>query len=64
MYLISAPIFMLFTMGAGFSQSFASFLVCRLFAGLTGSPALAVGKFWGIFVLSLMGAGVVHGVGE
>ena len=44
MYLISAPIFMLFTMGAGFSQTFGSFLVCRLFAGLTGSPALAVGK--------------------
>ncbi|KAJ4299180.1 hypothetical protein N0V90_004424 [Kalmusia sp. IMI 367209] len=42
-YLISAPIFMLFTLGAGFSKSFGSLLVCRLFAGLTGSPALAVG---------------------
>jgi len=44
-YLASSPIFMLFTLGAGFSKSsFASFLVCRLFAGLTGSPALAVGE--------------------
>ncbi|KAF2020118.1 MFS general substrate transporter [Aaosphaeria arxii CBS 175.79] len=42
-YLISSPICMLFTLGAGFSKSFASFIVCRFFAGLTGSPALAVG---------------------
>lgn len=42
-YLLSSPIFMLFTLGAGFSKSFASLVVCRFFAGLTGSPALAVG---------------------
>ncbi|KAJ4372912.1 hypothetical protein N0V83_003203 [Neocucurbitaria cava] len=42
-YLISSPIFMLFTLGAGFSTSFASVCVCRFFAGLAGSPALAVG---------------------
>lgn len=42
-YLISSPIFMLFTIGAGFSKSFASFCVCRFFAGFSGSPALAVG---------------------
>lgn len=42
-YLVSSPIFMLFTLGAGFSKSFASLIVCRFFAGLTGSPALAVG---------------------
>ena len=42
-YLVSSPIFMLFTLGAGFSQSFASFCVCRFFAGFAGSPALAVG---------------------
>lgn len=42
-YLISSPIFILFTLGAGFSESFASLIVCRFFAGLTGSPALAVG---------------------
>lgn len=34
---------MLFTLGVGFSNSFASLVVCRFFAGLTGSPALAVG---------------------
>ncbi|KAF2260915.1 MFS general substrate transporter [Lojkania enalia] len=42
-YIIFGPIFMLFTLGAGFSQSFGSLIVCRFFAGLTGSPALAVG---------------------
>ena len=42
-YLLSSPIFMLFTLGAGFSKSFASLIVCRFFSGLTGSPALAVG---------------------
>jgi len=42
-YLVSAPIFILFTLGAGFSNHLASLLVCRFFAGLTGSPALAVG---------------------
>lgn len=42
-YLVSSPIFMLFTLGAGFSKSFAAFCVCRFFAGFAGSPALAVG---------------------
>jgi MFS family permease len=39
-YLVSSPIFMLFTLGAGFSKSF---YICRFFAGFAGSPALAVG---------------------
>ncbi|OAL02054.1 MFS general substrate transporter [Phaeosphaeriaceae sp. SRC1lsM3a] len=42
-YLVSSPIFMLFTLGAGFSKSFPSLVVCRFFAGFAGSPALAVG---------------------
>ena len=42
-YLVSSPIFMLFTLGAGFSKIFASVCVCRSFAGFFGSPALAVG---------------------
>lgn len=42
-YVLSSPIFILFTLGAGFSKTFASLIVCRFFAGLTGSPALAVG---------------------
>lgn len=39
-YLLSSPIFMLFTLGAGFSKSFAALLVCRFFAGFFGSAAL------------------------
>ncbi|KAF9698028.1 hypothetical protein EKO04_004127 [Ascochyta lentis] len=42
-YILSSPVFMLFTLGAGFSKSFASLVICRFFAGLSGSPALAVG---------------------
>lgn len=42
-YRVSLPVFMLFILGAGFSQSFGSFLVCRFLAGLTGSPVLAIG---------------------
>lgn len=34
---------MLFTLGAGFSKSYASLIICRFFAGLAGSPGLAVG---------------------
>ncbi|KAF1983308.1 putative bicyclomycin resistance protein [Aulographum hederae CBS 113979] len=42
-YIVSLPVSMLFTLGAGFSQSFGSLLVCRLLAGATGGPCLAVG---------------------
>jgi multidrug resistance protein len=42
-YLTTPPLFMLFTLGAGFSNSLASLIVCRFFAGFFGSPALAVG---------------------
>lgn len=42
-YLFFFPIFMLFTLGAGFSKSYASLIICRFFAGLAGSPGLAVG---------------------
>jgi MFS family permease len=42
-YLLFFPISMLFTLGAGFSNTYASLIVCRFFAGLSGSPALAVG---------------------
>ncbi|KAF2737472.1 MFS general substrate transporter [Polyplosphaeria fusca] len=42
-YLTSIPLFMLFILGAGFSQSFASLVICRFFAGLLGAPTLAVG---------------------
>lgn len=40
---ISIPIAMLFTLGAGFSHTFAALLACRFFSGFFGSPVLAVG---------------------
>lgn len=42
-YKITAPIFMLFLVGSGFSKSTGSLLVCRLLAGMVGGPVLAVG---------------------
>ncbi|KAK5328399.1 hypothetical protein LTR93_002184 [Exophiala xenobiotica] len=42
-YLVFFPPSLLFTLGAGFSQSFGSLVVCRLFAGILGSGCLAVG---------------------
>jgi MFS family permease len=42
-YRSSLPISMLFTLGAGFTHSFAGLIICRLFAGLFGSAVLAVG---------------------
>jgi len=42
-YKVTPPIFMLFTVGAGFSKSLGSLLVCRLLAGVAGAPVLAVG---------------------
>ena len=42
-YLTSLPLSALFTLGAGFSQTFASIAICRFFAAFFGSPTLAVG---------------------
>ena len=42
-YRVSLPLCALFTLGAGFSKTFYSLLICRFFAGTTGSPVLAVG---------------------
>ena len=42
-YRVSLPISMLFTLGAGFSKTFAGILICRFLAGTAGSPVLAVG---------------------
>ena len=42
-YKVSALAYMLFILGAGFSDSLASLLVCRFFAGTIGGPVLAVG---------------------
>ncbi len=42
-YLVSLPLGALFTLGAGFSKSFAALAITRFFAGFFGSPVLAVG---------------------
>lgn len=42
-YKISAPISMLFILGAGFSKSYGSLVACRLLAGMMSGPVLAVG---------------------
>ncbi|OQU94371.1 hypothetical protein CLAIMM_00732 [Cladophialophora immunda] len=42
-YRLSLPIAALFLVGAAVSDSLASVLVCRFFAGFFGSPALSVG---------------------
>ncbi|KAF2088947.1 MFS general substrate transporter, partial [Saccharata proteae CBS 121410] len=43
-FFICTPIFGLFILGSGFSQSVASLIVCRFLAGVFGSPALTVGN--------------------
>ena len=42
-YKITGIVYILFLIGAGFSKSFASLLVCRLLAGTIAGPVLAVG---------------------
>ena len=42
-YLLFFPPSLLMTLGAGLSQSYASFVICRLLAGVLGSGCLAVG---------------------
>ena len=42
-YKASMPVYMLFTLGAGYSESFAGLLVCRTLAAVAGAPCLAVG---------------------
>jgi MFS family permease len=42
-YLLSLPIYALFTLGAGFSQTFGALVACRFLAGIFASPPLVVG---------------------
>jgi MFS family permease len=42
-YKVSMPLYMLFILGAGFSDSLAGLLVCRTLAAIAGAPCLAVG---------------------
>lgn len=39
-FLVSGLVFMLFSLGAGFSTSIASLSICRFFAGMFGSPLI------------------------
>lgn len=41
-YLVSLPLFALFTLGAGYSNSFGALAVCRFFAGFFGGPCLVL----------------------
>ncbi|KAI9891785.1 MAG: hypothetical protein M1814_002350 [Vezdaea aestivalis] len=41
-YLVTYPIFMLFILGAGFSKTFGSLMVCRFFAGMFAGPSLVL----------------------
>lgn len=41
-YLTTIPLFALFTLGAGFSQSVAALTVCRFFAGVFGAPGVSI----------------------
>ena len=42
-YLVSLPIFALFTLGAGCSRNIQSLVICRFFAGLFSSTGLSIG---------------------
>lgn len=42
-YKVSMPLYMLFILGAGMSESFGGLLVCRFLAAMAGAPCLAVG---------------------
>ncbi|EME46328.1 hypothetical protein DOTSEDRAFT_70353 [Dothistroma septosporum NZE10] len=42
-YKVTAPVYILFLIGAGLSETFAGLVICRLLAGMAGAPVLAVG---------------------
>jgi MFS family permease len=42
-YKVSMPLYMLFILGAGSSNTFAGLLICRTLAAMAGAPCLAVG---------------------
>ncbi|MCJ1250525.1 hypothetical protein MMC30_007753 [Trapelia coarctata] len=56
-YQISLPVFSLFIVGAGASQTFASLAICRFFAGMTGGPCLVLieGTFADVWAEELTG---------
>lgn len=42
-YILTLPLFLAFTIGAGSAENFSTLIACRFFAGMLGSPPLAVG---------------------
>lgn len=43
-YWTGMPVFMLFTLGAGFSNNIAALCICRFFSAVFGSPGLSIGS--------------------
>jgi len=61
-YMLTLPVFLLFTAGAGLSRTPAAFLVCRFFAGVFGGPALALGAGTVADIWNMQGGGGLAGV--
>ncbi|RPA78651.1 MFS general substrate transporter [Ascobolus immersus RN42] len=59
-YFVNLPIFLLFTMGAGLAQNIETLVICRMFAGLFGGPALAIsaGSFVDVWDMKTSGLAV------
>lgn len=41
-YLVSLPLFALFTLGSGLAQNFTTVAICRFLAGLSGGPIVVL----------------------
>jgi MFS family permease len=59
-YFVNLPFFLLFTMGAGLAQNIETLVICRMFSGIFGGPALAVsaGSFVDVWELKSSGLAV------
>lgn len=59
-YFVNLPIFLLFTMGAALAQNIQTLVICRMFSGIFGGPAVAVaaGSFVDIWDLKTSGSAV------
>ncbi|PWW80165.1 MFS general substrate transporter [Tuber magnatum] len=59
-YFVNLPIFLLFTMGAGLAQNIQTLVICRMFSGIFGGPAVAVsaGSFVDVWDLKSSGSAV------
>ena len=60
MYFVNLPIFLLFTLGAGLAQNIQTLVICRMFSGIFGGPAVAVsaGSFVDVWDLKSSGSAV------